>query len=230
MIRGQTADGRHGDRVGARAERRRRRMGLRRLGQPSSSSSSAGTYPGETTSASSTRRARPRPRPARPRATRAGCARIAVTSARDGRRGAGAASAAPASRRRAEPSDAGRSRAGGWRRVDHLRDGAPQPGHRLDRGGDRLRRAQAPPRPAPRLRPRPPRRRQRADRVGARARRRAGARVPAPHHAARARRDARELPVGQPPRADPPRRADDGARGPRAHADRRRRRRPAPAS
>ena len=39
--------------------------------------------------------------------------------------------------------------------------------------------------------------------LGARARRRPGARVPAPRHAARARRHARELPVGQPARADP---------------------------
>ena len=55
--------------------------------------------------------------------------------------------------------------------------------------------------PRQRLRAGAPRRRQRADALGARAQRRRGARVPAPRHAARARRDARELPVGQPPRA-----------------------------
>ena len=110
--------------------------------------------------------------------------------------------------------------------ADHLRHRPPQPGHRLDR-----RRRSATPSCKRRLDPRNDYVPVRLGDVNAQTRwvlERAGAaraRVPAARHAARARRDARELPVGQPARAGPRGRPDDGARGPRPRADRRRRRR-----
>ena len=78
---GQTADGRHGDRLGARPQRRRRRWACDGSGT-SPSGSTSGTYPGETTSTSaSSDAAGATATTATHTRTRAGCARIAVTPA-----------------------------------------------------------------------------------------------------------------------------------------------------
>ena len=107
----------------------------------------------------------------------------------------------------------------------HLRHGPPQPGHGLDRGRRRLRRADAPRRPAQRVRAGAARRGQRADPLGARPRRRAPARFLTARHAACQRCDAARVPAGRRRRAGARGRPADGARGPRPGADRRRRRR-----
>src|SRR3712207_3935787 len=124
-------------------------------------------------------------------------------------------------------SDAARRPSPPWRddagRAARLRHRPPQPGHGLDRGRDRLRRAQAADRPAPRVPPGAPGRPQRPDALGPRAERRGRARVPAPHPAARLRRDAPSLPGRQPPGAGARGGPADDQRGPGARADRRRR-------
>ena len=173
----QTADGRDGARLGARAQRRRRRMACDGSGgrrRARTRASRRARIPARRRARARRRRARPRPRRARRRATRARCARTAVTTVRDGRRGAGAASAAPVPR-------------GGRRAVRRrLRRALTDcrgvstiyvTGHRnpdTDSIASAIGYAELkrPAGPAQRVRPRAPGRRQRADALGARAQRR----------------------------------------------------------
>ena len=121
----------------------------------------------------------------------------------------------------------GRSRPHNRRRGPDLRHRTSQPGHRFDRRGDRLRRAQAAAGPDHRVR--------RRSASGTATRRPAGCwSDPAPaepspalaRDAARPGRDADELSDGPPGRADPRGGPGDGQGRPRAGADRRRERCP----